>query len=145
MCCNLRKVVPNNRALDTLDVWVTGLRADQSRARAQAARFEIVTHEQESHSRPILKVAPLVDWSEEKIRTYLKDHHVPVHALLEKQLPGGYYFESLGCVICTTPIGPHEPRRAGRWRWFNVLDDNKECGIHLPNAEEKDHPASDVR
>jgi len=31
-CCNIRKVDPNNKILDTLDVWITGLRADQSNA-----------------------------------------------------------------------------------------------------------------
>jgi 3'-phosphoadenosine 5'-phosphosulfate sulfotransferase (PAPS reductase)/FAD synthetase len=55
--------------------------------------------------------------------------------LFEKKLPGGWYYESLGCVICTTPIGPHEPRRAGRWRWFNALDGKKECGLHLPDSK----------
>src|SRR5439155_9439031 len=82
-------------------------------------------------TRPILKVAPLATWTEAKVREYLKANHVPVHKLLEAKLPGGWYYESLGCILCTTPIGPNEPRRAGRWRWFNALDDKKECGLHL--------------
>jgi phosphoadenosine phosphosulfate reductase len=132
LCCNVRKVLPNNRALDSLDVWVTGLRADQSKARAATPKFQIIEHEQDGAKRPILKVAPLVDWTEEKVRAYSKANNVPMHKLLETKLPGGWYYESLGCVLCTTPIGPFEPRRAGRWRWFNTSDDKKECGLHLP-------------
>jgi len=140
LCCRVRKVLPNDRALRALDVWVTGLRADQSPGRAQTPRLQIIDHQEDGRTRPILKVAPLVDWTEERLRAASKEFGVPVHALLEKKLPGGYYYESLGCVICTTPIGPSEPRRAGRWRWFNASDDKKECGLHgdIPPAGLKD-------
>lgn len=131
LCCNIRKVLPNEKALDTVDVWITGLRADQSRARAGVGRFQIIQHA----GRPILKVSPLAAWTEAQVRAYLKANKVPVHKLLEKKLPGGFYYESLGCILCTTPIGPNEPRRAGRWRWFNAQDASKECGIHLPSVD----------
>ncbi len=135
LCCNLRKVEPNERVLDTLDVWLTGLRADQSKSRATTSRFEILHHGHER--RPILKVAPLVDWTEEKLRKYIEKNKVPTHKLLNWN-EDGWYYESLGCVICTTPIGPNEPRRAGRWRWFNTLEtnDDKECGIHQIKKDE---------
>jgi phosphoadenosine phosphosulfate reductase len=139
-CCRVRKVLPNDRALETLDCWVTGLRADQSKSRANVARFEIIEHRQGETTRPILKVAPLAEWTEARVREYLKANQVPVHALLDAKLPGGWYYESLGCVLCTTPIGPHEPRRAGRWRWLNALDDKKECGLHLPDVEDPTAP-----
>lgn len=135
LCCAVRKVEPNNRALETLDIWVTGLRADQSAARAKTPRLQILTLESPAGPRDLLKVCPLVDWPEERVRAYLKGKDVPVHALLEATLPGGFYYESLGCVMCTTPIGPGEPRRAGRWRWFNVSDDKKECGLHTPPSD----------
>ncbi|MGQ0644293.1 MAG: phosphoadenylyl-sulfate reductase [Elusimicrobiota bacterium] len=137
LCCRVRKVLPNERALDTLDAWVTGLRADQSAARAATPRLQIIQHGPEGAKRPILKAAPLVDWTEQRLRDYIKSRNVPVHRLLNKKMAGGYYYESLGCVLCTTPIGPHEPRRAGRWRWFNAVDDNKECGLHQPAADDK--------
>jgi phosphoadenosine phosphosulfate reductase len=133
-CCQLRKVEPNERVLATLDVWLTGLRADQSQTRAATPRFQIIS--QGPEKRPLLKAAPLVDWTEEKLRKYVKDHHVPYHKLLDWN-QSGWYYESLGCVICTTPIGPHEPRRAGRWRWFNAEDVNgKECGLHVVHKDE---------
>ncbi|MDL1872303.1 phosphoadenylyl-sulfate reductase [Deltaproteobacteria bacterium PRO3] len=133
LCCHLRKVEPNERVLGTLDVWLTGLRADQSKARAATGRFEIIPHGPER--RPILKVAPLVDWTEERLRRYCEDNGVPVHKLLFWE-QDGWRYESLGCVICTTPIGPFEPRRAGRWRWFNGQDDDKECGLHVVKKDE---------
>jgi phosphoadenylyl-sulfate reductase (thioredoxin) len=133
LCCHLRKVVPNRRALDTVDAWVTGLRADQSEGRSATPRLQMIEHEQAGRKRMILKAAPLVDWTEAMVREYVKSRNAPVHELLEARFPGGWYYESLGCVICTTPIGPDEPRRAGRWRWFNAMEgNNKECGIHLP-------------
>ena len=133
-CCNLRKVEPNERVLDTVDVWLTGLRADQSKARANVSRFEIIQHG--PNKRPILKVAPLVNWTEVELRKYIAEHQVPTHKLLNWE-KDGWFYESLGCVICTTPISPNEPRRAGRWRWFNHLDSNdKECGIHKITKDE---------
>jgi phosphoadenosine phosphosulfate reductase len=146
-CCYVRKVLPNNAALQTLDVWITGLRADQSQSRAGVKRFEMIPRPSpsplptgESGRTPgegeapssILKVAPLAGWTEAQVRDYLVKYDVPVHALLNAKFPGGFYYESLGCILCTTPIGPNEPRRAGRWRWFNTSDDKKECGLHLP-------------
>ncbi len=135
LCCRVRKVFPNQKMLDQLDAWVTGLRSDQSPNRAKVARLESMLHPQKGskeNMRQMLKVNPLADWPEAKVREYLKANQVPVHKLLEAKLPGGYYYESLGCVICTTPISPYEARRAGRWRWFNSEDEKKECGLHLP-------------
>jgi len=131
-CCYVRKVLPNLQALNTLDAWVTGLRRDQSASRASLPRVEIIEHTQDGKKRPILKVNALADWTEAKIAAWLKEKGIPTHPLFEKKLPGGFYYESLGCVICTTPVAPHEEKRAGRWRWFNALADKKECGLHLP-------------
>jgi phosphoadenosine phosphosulfate reductase len=130
-CCRVRKVIPNERALRGLDVWVTGLRADQSASRQGTPRMEIVEREEDGKKRSILKVSPLADWTEAQVWDYVRAHDVPVNELMKTSLPGGWRYESLGCVICTTPIGPNEPRRAGRWRWFNQ-DASKECGLHLP-------------
>ena len=57
---------------------------------------------------------------------YIRENDVPYNKLYDE----GY--TSIGCVICSTPTLPHEPPRAGRWRWFNGSpdDDDKECGIH---------------
>lgn len=135
LCCNIRKVEPNEKILDSLDVWLTGLRADQSKARAGTAKFEI--QHRGPQKKPLLKIAPLVAWTEKQLRDYAEQHQVPTHKLLNWNHEGWYY-ESLGCILCTTPIGPYEARRAGRWRWFNALnpDANKECGLHVVKHDE---------
>ncbi len=140
-CCHVRKVLPNQEALQSLDVWVTGLRRDQSATRSQLPRLEIIerpgTPKSERAGESILKVNVLADWTGQRVTDYLTLNGIPNHPLFEQKLPGGFFYESLGCVICTTPIGPNEPRRAGRWRWFNSMDDKKECGLHLPENPSK--------
>lgn len=120
-CCSVRKVEPNTRALETVDVWITGLRQDQSDRRSETPKgsFEDVEWGK------VLKLAPLADWSEGMVWDYIRQNDVPYNKLYDK----GY--RSIGCIICSTPVLPHEPPRAGRWRWFNDReDDDKECGIH---------------
>jgi phosphoadenosine phosphosulfate reductase len=133
LCCKIRKVEPNEKNLASLDVWFSGLRVDQSALRAETEKFEILRKGPEK--RALLKVSPLLDWTEETLRQYAKQHQVPIHPLLSWQ-KDGWYYESLGCVICTTPIGPNEPRRAGRWRWFQDEEHAKECGIHVEHEDE---------
>ncbi len=124
-CCQVRKVEPNRAALATVDVWITGLRRDQSGARGQVPKASYV----EQDERRILKLAPLADWTHTQVWEYLRENQVPYNRLYDQ----GY--TSIGCVICTTPTQSHEARRAGRWRWFNALDgDNKECGIHTEGS-----------
>lgn len=133
LCCQIRKVDPNREVLKTLDVWITGLRADQSGFRAKTPRVQIM--QETGTGRPILKVSPLLNWKEAKLRDYCSQNQVPTHALLDFK-KNDWYYESLGCVICTTPISPFEPRRAGRWRWFNLQDpSSKECGLHTDSEE----------
>ncbi len=122
-CCAIRKVEPHERALDTVDVWVAGLRRDQSSLRSRVARVGYV----EQNGRLILKLCPLADWREEEARAYIEEHEVPYNPLYDQ----GY--ASIGCIICTTPIRTGEDKRAGRWRWFNHLaeEHSKECGIHV--------------
>ncbi len=122
-CCHLRKVEPNERALDGLDVWITGLRRAQSEHRTQTPLYEILNR----GGRLILKLNPLFDWSDDRIESHVRQRNLPAHPLYDQGYP------SFGCVICTTPIRPGEDKRAGRWRWFNAVDNKKECGIHLPD------------
>jgi phosphoadenylyl-sulfate reductase (thioredoxin) len=125
-CCWVRKVEPSQRALATLDVWIAGLRKDQSESRKETARAAYV----EQNGRMILKLNPLVDWTDTDVRAYLAEHQVPCNPLYDK----GY--TSIGCMVCTTPTLPGEDKRAGRWRWFNstYADDRKECGIHIAGS-----------
>ncbi len=121
-CCTIRKTGPNDRALKTLDVWFTGLRRDQSEFRQGTPIVEAVLR----NGRKLIKAAPLADWTQERIDAYIAERQVPKSKLY------GMGYASIGCVICSTPARPGEDKRAGRWRWFNYLeDDDKECGIHM--------------
>lgn len=123
-CCEVRKVQPNKRALKTLDVWITGLRRDQSDYRKRVPNAEVV----EQDGRKVLKLCPLADWETTQVWAYVRDNQIPYNSLYDK----GY--DSIGCIICSTPLVKGEPPRSGRWRWFNILraeDNKKECGIHL--------------
>lgn len=123
-CCEIRKVLPNDDALKTLDVWISGLRGDQSDYRKSVKKVEII--EEPGTNRKILKINPLNDWSRDKVKDYIKENNLPYNKLFDQN------YDSIGCIICTTPQVEGEPPRAGRWRWFNAMgDDNKECGIHL--------------
>src|SRR6266700_3476126 len=84
-CCHVRKVLPNQKALDSLDVWVTGLRRDQSASLADLARLEVIEHHQTTGGlRPVLKVNHLVSWTEPQVIDYLKANKIPNHPLFEK-------------------------------------------------------------
>ena len=133
-CCNIRKVRPMQQLLETLDVWITGIRHDQSDARKQHRKAEVIS----STTHPVLKVSPLIQWSAEDVWQFVRENEIPVNPLLEADAQGHYY-ESIGCIICTTPIKPGEPNRAGRWRWQNATpalgnddteENSKECGLH---------------
>ena len=127
-CCHIRKVESLEQLLTDIDVWFSGLRRDQSENRQRIPKAQII----EKKGRSILKINPLFDWTEKQVQDFIKEHDIPINPLLMPKTNGQFY-ESLGCVICTTPIRPGEPKRAGRWRWQNTqLEENKkECGLHF--------------
>ncbi len=114
-CCAIRKVAPNADALADKLAWITGIRCDQSAGRAETP---VVAWDQKLQ---LVKVAPLLDWSETQVWEYIVQHGVPYNRLHDDGYP------SLGCDTgCTVRPGPSEPLRAGRWRGMNKT----ECGIH---------------
>ena len=114
-CCEIRKVRPLERKLATLRAWGTGIRRDQSPARAGTPKIE-------GTATPV-KINPLADWTAARVEEYTRLQRVPVHPLYAR----GY--ASIGCAPCTRPIRPGEDPRAGRWWWEQ--DAHKECGIHF--------------
>ncbi|MBO0751299.1 MAG: phosphoadenylyl-sulfate reductase, partial [Bradyrhizobiaceae bacterium] len=104
-CCDVRKVAPLTPALAAARGWITGLRADQSAARAN---FGIVTADEE---RGLLKFNPMIDWSRQAAEHFAKAHQVPTNPLHQKGFP------SIGCAPCTRAVRPGEGERAGRWWW----------------------------
>lgn len=114
-CCYIRKVEPLGRALAGADVWITGLRSDQSHNRQQMQVAEW------DEQRRLIKYNPLLHWSMNEVEKEVNAHHIPVNTLHRKGYP------SIGCAPCTRAILPGEDARAGRWWWESSA---KECGLH---------------
>ena len=116
-CCNIRKVEPLSRALKGLAGWVTGMRREQSITRGDLQAIEL-----DALNGGILKINPLLDWSEEQLLDYTEKQRLPQNRLYSQ----GY--RSIGCAPCTRAVKPSEDARAGRWWWENP--EHKECGLH---------------
>jgi phosphoadenosine phosphosulfate reductase len=120
LCCHIRKVEPLKRALADMEVWITGLRKDQT-----ISRFYSKTVEWDDNHK-LLKVNPLLNWSEKEVWNYIKSNDVPYNKLHDKGFP------SIGCQPCTRAIEPGEDVRAGRWWWEK--SEQKECGLHVDES-----------
>jgi phosphoadenosine phosphosulfate reductase len=115
-CCHIRKVEPLARALAGTQIWLTGIRAEQSANRQHMHPVEW------DASHGLIKVHPLFDWTWADTVAFTQEHGVPVSPLHQQG------FVSIGCAPCTRAIQPGEDFRAGRWWWENP--DAKECGLH---------------
>jgi phosphoadenosine phosphosulfate reductase len=115
-CCYLRKIEPLNRALKGVEAWISGIRKDQTVSRFYTKLVEW----DETHK--MIKINPLLKWTEKQVWEYLKENNVPYNELHDKG------FSSIGCQPCTRAIKPGEDFRAGRWWWEEP--ENRECGIH---------------
>lgn len=116
-CCGLRKVEPLFRSLAPYKLWVTGLRRQQSKSRANLQVEESFTL---PGGHTIAKLSPLAEWTARDVWQYAESQRIPLLPLYEK----GY--TSIGCAPCTTlPFDPDDPR-SGRWSGRKL-----ECGIHI--------------
>lgn len=122
MCCQVRKLDPLRRALSGLEVWITGLRRSQSPTRETMQLVEW------DEANALIKLNPLIEWSEEMVWDYIKKHKVPYNVLHDQGYP------SIGCAPCTRAICEGEDLRAGRWWWENP--EHKECGLHLKKEKQ---------
>jgi len=116
-CCDIRKVHPLKRALKGNKVWITGLRAEHSPDRENLQQLEW------DESNQIIKFHPLLFWTTEEVKNYIKEKNIPYNILHDKG------FVSIGCAPCTRAIQPGEDFRAGRWWWEDAS--KKECGLHI--------------
>ncbi|MCA9672805.1 MAG: phosphoadenylyl-sulfate reductase [Myxococcales bacterium] len=123
LCCQLRKVVPLQRVLGSLDAWISAIRRSQTEIRRNARVVEL----EPRFGR--VKINPLVRWSNADIERYIAEHDVPVNALHEQGYP------SIGCWPCTSRVLAGEDPRAGRWRGRQKT----ECGLHFAPASPTTH------
>ncbi|MEJ5989121.1 phosphoadenylyl-sulfate reductase [Ramlibacter sp. PS3R-8] len=123
-CCQIRKLEPLQRALAGQRAWITGLRREQSSARADVPAID--TSEVARNGRA--KINPLADWTWGDVWHYIQAEGVDYNPLHDQ------FFPSIGCAPCTRAISLGEDFRAGRWWWEDEAA--KECGLHV-NKEEK--------
>lgn len=121
-CCAMRKVEPLFRALRSYGMWLTGLRRQQSRSRANLQTEEMFSL---PGGHVLRKLNPLADWTTRDVWQYAAAHNIPLLPLYDQ----GYV--SIGCAPCTSlPADPNDPR-SGRWGGQKL-----ECGIHLQEPME---------
>lgn len=120
-CCTMRKIRPLERVLKTADVWICGLRQEQSITRMSIEVFE------RDDNYGIAKVNPLAQWSEVDVWQYIRENEVPYSKLYE----AGYC--SIGCQPCTRAVPEGGDIRSGRWWWEEP--EKRECGLHNRKQE----------
>jgi phosphoadenosine phosphosulfate reductase len=122
-CCNVRKTVPLNQALENKLAWITGLRREQSPGRSLVRKIS-----SDEARNGLIKINPISDWGSEDVWNYIRKNQIPYNRLHDIGFP------SIGCAPCTRAILPGEDIRAGRWWWEGG---KKECGIHEPSPDPK--------
>ncbi len=120
-CCHLRKIEPLKRALKGMEIWITGLRKEQSVTRENICTIEW------DEDLALINVNPLIEWSDVKVWDFIREHKVPYNPLHDKGFP------SIGCLPCTRATQKGEGIRAGRWWWENP--EGKECGLHVKKSK----------
>lgn len=115
-CCQIRKMEPLARALTGKKAWITGLRREQSGARAEVPLIDTSDTNR-------VKLNPLADWTWGDVWHFIGLHKVAYNALHDQHFP------SIGCAPCTRAISQGEDFRAGRWWWEDEAA--KECGLHV--------------
>lgn len=119
-CCFIRKIEPLKRALKGNEIWVTGIRAEQSANREDMHDLEW------DEGNQLIKFHPIFNWTLDDVKTFIKDNNVVYNTLHDKGFP------SIGCAPCTRAVQPGEDFRAGRWWWED--QSKKECGLHATES-----------
>ncbi|HNW75460.1 MAG TPA: phosphoadenylyl-sulfate reductase [Bacteroidales bacterium] len=117
LCCAVRKTEPLKKALKDAEIWICGLRHEQSENRSGLE----LTEWDEEHD--VLKVYPLLTWTDEQVWEYIRENKVPYNPLHDKKYP------SIGCQPCTRAVETGEDTRSGRWWWEEGT--KRECGLHV--------------
>lgn len=112
-CCYLNKVLPLEPILETHDIWINGVRSEQT-------NFRKNLNEEEPGAFDTTRYHPILHWTSKMIWEYRKMHGLPEHPLEAK----GYL--SIGCAPCTRKWSESNSERDGRWSGMT----KEECGIH---------------
>ena len=121
-CCRVRKLEPLALALQGQTAWITGLRREQSDARAEVPLID----DSEVKTTGRTKYNPLVRWTWGDVWHFIASQQIDYNPLHDD------FYPSIGCAPCTRAISLGEPFRAGRWWWED--ESAKECGLHVRSS-----------
>ncbi|MCA9090519.1 MAG: phosphoadenylyl-sulfate reductase [Planctomycetaceae bacterium] len=130
VCCHARKVEPLLKQKGEFDCLIGSLRRADGGRRGGCP---ILAIDVEMNA---IRLNPMANFTDEQLESYMAEHQViknPLHAQ-------GY--STIGCNRCTTPILPHEPKRAGRWRHLGAMA--MYCGINPTDMDDLDAQAIDL-
>ena len=114
-CCYINKIQPLEPILAANDVWISGVRGDQSSTRAAMKREERAPN-------GVIRFHPMLGWNSKMVYDYIRENNLPKHPL------EGEGYLSIGCEPCTRKIDVNAllDDRSGRWAGMNKT----ECGLH---------------
>lgn len=113
-CCNIRKIIPLNEALQGATAWISGLRREQSETRKHT---NFINKDEKFKS---IKICPLIHWTWKEVWRYAHKNDLPYNVLHDNGYP------SIGCEPCTKPAFNVDDMRSGRW----TGQMKTECGLH---------------
>jgi phosphoadenosine phosphosulfate reductase len=110
----MNKVEPMQRAIRELGArgWITGLRRQQAKSRNGVGVLQ--------KQNGLVKIQPIIDWTDRMVYDYLKKHDLPYHPLWEQ----GYV--SIGDIHTTRPLTANMTEE--ETRFFGL---KRECGLHI--------------
>ena len=135
-CCDFRKMEPLERALAGKHGWITGLRREQSNARAEVHDVEQQSLVLKGETVSRAKINPLADWTWGDVWHFIATNDIPYNPLHDD------FFPSIGCAPCTRAVTLGEDFRSGRWWWEQ--ESARECGLHVAadGTHEAEEPAA---
>lgn len=114
LCCKINKIDPIQKILPDYDIWINGIRSDQSKERSKLKEFETVFHDCKRYH-------PMLDWSAKEIFYYNKIFKLDKNPLEDK----GY--TSIGCEPCTSNYLTSNTEYSRGSRWSGMT--KTECGL----------------
>jgi phosphoadenosine phosphosulfate reductase len=113
-CCNLNKIQPLEPVLIEYDVWISGVRADQTLNRKSLQMVD-------KGPSNTIRYHPMLNWTMQDVNLYIKENNLPSHPLEH------HGYSSIGCMPCTRKLMPNSmSNRDGRWMGLTKT----ECGLH---------------
>lgn len=113
-CCEIRKVIPLEKAIAPATAWISGLRREQSASRENTEFLNLDNRFKK------VKVCPLIHWTWKDVWRFASKNDLDYNVLHDQGYP------SIGCAPCTKAVFTEEDLRSGRWSGSGKT----ECGLH---------------